>query len=125
MVARKRRDVGRLAHGIGEEARGYVHVRSAQPDLVLDRRVALQARDRHEIHEQYRELRELGHLGLDEDGRLRRIDADRQIVERHLDDVGADAAMIGDRVGQSLQVGEQDETSARSCSSSRAFSDPA
>jgi hypothetical protein len=77
-------DVGRLQQRIAEEAvGGEVLVRELFL-LVLVGRHALQPAQRRHHRQQQVQLGMLGHLGLDEHGRLRRVDAGRQPVDDHV-----------------------------------------
>jgi hypothetical protein len=60
------------------------------PDLFLDRRIPLEARDRDEVEEIAGQLGQLGHSGLNDDGACLRVDADGEVVQRHFHDVVAD-----------------------------------
>ena len=81
------RDVGGLAHRIREETSRNVASETAKHDLLPHGRVALEPGDGDEIQIQDRELSELRDSRLEYDVRDVRVDADRKIVERDVEDV--------------------------------------
>ena len=114
------RDVRGLADGVGEEADGNAGPlcgvaldgplgKSAERDLGLDGRVALEALHRHEIHVVEGQLAQFGDLRLDEERRFPGVEACREVVERHLDDVLPHLFGVVGVVGERLCVGDHDE----------------
>ena len=99
------RDVRRLAYRVAEEADWDARLEVAHLDFRLDGRVALDARDRDEVHVVEGQLRQLRYHRLDEDGRFLRVDAAGEIVERYLEDVAADFLGVLRVVGERLRVG--------------------
>ena len=69
----------------------------------------MQTRYRNEIHIVEREFAQFGYLRLDEDGRFRRVDAARKVVERDLDYVLTNLFGVVGVVGQCLRVSYHDE----------------
>ena len=104
----KCRDVRRLADRIGEEAHRDARLKVAHLNLRLDRRIALQARNRHEIHIVSRHLEELRHFGLHEHHGLRWIKSACHVVERDFDDILTNLLGIVHIVGQCLRIGDHD-----------------
>ena len=102
-------DVGSLRGRIGQEARRNVAFKTALADFVLDGGVALQPGYRYEVEVVRRQFGQFRHQALDEYGGFGRVDADGQIVERHLQDVVADLDVVAHVVGQGLGVGDQQE----------------
>ena len=114
------RDVRGLADGVGEEAHGNalalrtlllgVGIReAAELDFGLHRRVALQTGHGDQVHVVEGQLAQLGNLRLDEDGGALGVEAAREVVERHLDDVLAHLFRVVGVVGERLRVGNHDE----------------
>ncbi len=100
-------DVRRLVHGIGEHQAadgGLPRVR----DLVLDRGVAAEFRDRDQAQERQQQLVELGHGAVVEDHRPLGVDPGREVVQQQPLDVLAEP--LGDvPVGEHLVVGDDQE----------------
>ena len=69
------RNVSSLADGISEEPHRNARLEVTHLYFCLHRRITLQARHGHQVHEIERQLAQLRYLRLDEDGRLGRIDA--------------------------------------------------
>ncbi len=104
----KRGDVGRLAHGIAEEAGGNVAREAALLDLRLHRWVSLEARHGDEVHVQRGEIGERGQLRLQRDRRAFGIDPDGEVVERHFEHVRGDVRRPARVVSECLQVGDEE-----------------
>ena len=83
-------NVRRHQHRIAEEAVSGQILLAQLLDLLLVGRHAFEPAERRAHAEQQRQLRVLGHAALDEERRLRRIDARRQPVDEHLPDVFLD-----------------------------------
>ena len=84
-------------------------VEATQLDLRLDGGVALQPRQRHQIHVVEGQLRQLADHGLDEHVGLGRVDAAGHVVQRHLQDVLPHLLRMVEVVGQRLCVGDHEE----------------
>ena len=102
-------DVRRLADGIGQKAHGDAVVKAAELDLRFDGGVALQTRQRHQIHVVERQLRQLADHGLNEHMAFPGVKTARHIVQSHLHDVLAHLAGVVEVVGESLRVGDHKE----------------
>ena len=105
----KGQDVGALPDRVHREPE---RVRVAQPlvlDLVLQRRVAHDAVEGQEHGEVPGQLGDGGNLGLEHDGRARRVDPARQPVLDDLDGVGADLGVLVGPGGEGVHVGQQEE----------------
>ena len=114
------RDVRRLTDRVGEEADGdaltllRVALRSAlretaELDLGLHGRIALQALHRNEVHVVERQFAQLGNLRLYEKGRFRRVEAARKVVERNFQHVAAHLFGVVRVVGECLRIRDHDE----------------
>ena len=77
--------------------------------LVLVGRYALQPAQRRHHRQQQMQFGVLRHLGLDEDGRLRWIDAGSQPIDDHVVRVGGDRARLVIGRGQRMPVGDEEQ----------------
>jgi hypothetical protein len=102
-------DVGGLAGRVDQEAGRDVALEAAQHDFRLDGRVALEARDGHQVQVIEGQLGQFRNLRLDQDGRLGRIDPYGKVIERHFDDVPVYLTGVIHVVGERLGVREHDE----------------
>ncbi len=102
-------DVRRLADGVAEEANRNRLLKVAHLDFGFHRRVALHARNRNEIHVVERQFGQFGDMSLHKDGRLRRVETYRQIIERHLDNVLAHFLGVVGIIGKGLSIGNHDK----------------
>ena len=103
-------DVRDLADGVGVEADG--EPRGLLLDalrLRLERRVALEARQRRDHAEQHRQFGVLRHVALDDEGAVLGVEPDGEPVHGHLDHRAADAVDVVGVVAQRLVVGDEEE----------------
>ena len=105
----ERRDVRRLAYGVGEEAHGDAGLEVAHLYLGLHRGIALQARDGDEVHVIERQLAQLRYLRLDEQGAAFGVKPAGQVVQRHFDDILPHLLGGVHVIGQGLGVRDEDE----------------
>ena len=105
----ERGNVRRLRGRVAQEARRDIAAEAAAVDLVLDRRVALESGDGHEVQIEHRQLGQRGQGGLHADRGRGRVDPDGKVVGRDLQDVRRTRSRLVRVVGQRLGVGEQQE----------------
>lgn len=103
----KRRDVRRLADGVGHKPDRQRAGKPLLHNLVFHRRVTLHAGDGDDVHIQHRQLGEGGQGGLQADRGQVRVDARGEVVGQHFGDVVADFLRVAAVVGQPLEVGNQ------------------
>ena len=77
----KSRYVRRLAYRIAQKAYGNAVFKVAHFDFRFDRRVALEPRQRYEVHVVERKLGKLGNGGLNENSGFFRVDSACEIVK--------------------------------------------
>ena len=114
------RDVRRLADGVGEESDGNALTlgrvafggalgESAQGDLGLHGRVALQTLHGDQVHVVERQFAQFRHLRLDEERRFRGVETHREVVQRHFDDILTHLFRVVGIVGERLRIGDHNE----------------
>lgn len=101
-------NIGCLADGIGEEARGYVPREAAKLHLRPHGRVTFESSDGYEGEIEDGEFREFRDRRLEGDRRDVGIDADGQVVESKIEDVAPHVPGPAAVVREGLQVRNQD-----------------
>ena len=102
-------DVGCLRDGIAEEACGCAAFKLAHFQLGLDGRIALEALHADEVEIVEGQFRQFGHGTLNEDVRLLGVEARREVVEGHLNDVLTNLLGIIGVVREGLSIGNHHE----------------
>src|SRR6266513_369944 len=101
-------DVGRLQHRVAEKAVGGLR-ESMIAQLILQRRDALDPRDRDEPREEKMQLPDLRYESFQEVVDLLRIDADREVVDDVVADVLLDLAQAIETGREHVVVGDEQE----------------
>ena len=94
---------------LGRVAFGGALGESAQGDLGLHGRVALQTLHGDQVHVVERQFAQFRHLRLDEERRFRGVETHREVVQRHFDDILTHLFRVVGIVGERLRIGDHNE----------------